>query len=70
VNGNSAKPSRKVRAGDVVHALIAERKRIVQLVRPHTFFDVLQEVREEHPSLRARHHRVTPPQLLTPVHVE
>ncbi len=28
VNGNPAKPSTKVRAGDVVHALIAERERI------------------------------------------
>jgi ribosome-associated heat shock protein Hsp15 len=29
VNGNPAKPSTKIRAGDVVHALIAERERIV-----------------------------------------
>ena len=35
VNGNPAKPSTKVRAGDVVHALIAERERIVEVVRPH-----------------------------------
>src|SRR5689334_17132315 len=34
VNGNSAKPSTKVRAGDVVHALIAERERILEVVRP------------------------------------
>ena len=34
INGNSAKPSTKVRAGDVVHALIAERERIVEVVRP------------------------------------
>src|SRR5687767_10109031 len=34
VNGNPAKPSTKVRAGDVVHALIAERERIVEVVRP------------------------------------
>jgi ribosome-associated heat shock protein Hsp15 len=34
VNGISAKPSTKVRAGDVVHALIAERERIVEVVRP------------------------------------
>ena len=34
VNGNSAKASTKVRAGDVVHALIAERERIVEVVRP------------------------------------
>ena len=34
VNGNPAKPSSKVRAGDVVHALIAERERIVEVVRP------------------------------------
>ena len=33
VNGNPAKPSTKVRAGDVVHALIAERERIVEVVR-------------------------------------
>jgi ribosome-associated heat shock protein Hsp15 len=34
VNGNPAKPSTNVRAGDVVHALIAERERIVEVVRP------------------------------------
>jgi ribosome-associated heat shock protein Hsp15 len=34
LNGNPAKPSTKVRAGDVVHALIAERERIVEVVRP------------------------------------
>ena len=34
VNGNSAKPATKVRQGDVVHALIAERERIVEVVRP------------------------------------
>jgi len=34
VNGKSAKPSTKVRSGDVVHALIAERERIVEVVRP------------------------------------
>lgn len=34
VNGFSAKPSTKVRQGDVVHALIAERERIVEVVRP------------------------------------
>jgi ribosome-associated heat shock protein Hsp15 len=34
VNGHSAKPSTKVQAGDVVHALIAERERIVDVVRP------------------------------------
>jgi ribosome-associated heat shock protein Hsp15 len=34
VNGNSAKPSTKVKAGDVVHALIAERERILEVVRP------------------------------------
>jgi ribosome-associated heat shock protein Hsp15 len=34
VNGNSAKPSTKIRAGDVVHALIAERERIVEVVLP------------------------------------
>ena len=34
VNGNSAKPSTKVRAGDVVHALIAEREWILKVVRP------------------------------------
>ena len=34
VNGNSAKPSTKVRAGDVVHARIAERERIVEVVHP------------------------------------
>jgi ribosome-associated heat shock protein Hsp15 len=34
VNGHPAKPSTKVRAGDEVHALIAERERIVEVVRP------------------------------------
>ena len=34
VNGSSAKPSTKVRAGDVVHALIAERQRILEVVNP------------------------------------
>jgi ribosome-associated heat shock protein Hsp15 len=34
VNGNSAKPSTKVRAGDVVYALIAERERILEVVQP------------------------------------
>lgn len=34
VNGHPAKPSTKVRAGDVVHALIAERERIVEVVQP------------------------------------
>jgi ribosome-associated heat shock protein Hsp15 len=34
VNGNPAKPSTKVRAGDVVHAFIATRERIVDVVRP------------------------------------
>jgi ribosome-associated heat shock protein Hsp15 len=34
VNGNTAKPSTKVRTGDVVHALIASRERIVEVVRP------------------------------------
>jgi ribosome-associated heat shock protein Hsp15 len=34
LNGHSVKPSTKVRAGDVVHALIAERERIVEVVKP------------------------------------
>ncbi len=34
VNGNPAKPSTKVRPGDEVHALIAARERIVEVVRP------------------------------------
>ena len=34
VNGHPAKPSTKVRAGDTVHALIAERERILEVVRP------------------------------------
>jgi ribosome-associated heat shock protein Hsp15 len=34
VNGNPAKPSTKVHAGDVVSALIAERERIVEVVQP------------------------------------
>ena len=34
VNGSTAKPSTKVRAGDRVEALIADRKRIVEVIRP------------------------------------
>ena len=34
VNDNPAKPSTKVKAGDIVHALIATRERIVEVVRP------------------------------------
>ncbi len=34
VNGTSAKPSTKVRSGDRVEALIADRERIVEVVRP------------------------------------
>ncbi len=34
VNGSPAKPSTKVRAGDRVEALIADRMRIVEVVRP------------------------------------
>jgi ribosome-associated heat shock protein Hsp15 len=34
VNGYPAKPSTKIRTGDVVHALIAERERILEVVRP------------------------------------
>jgi ribosome-associated heat shock protein Hsp15 len=34
VNGSSAKPSTKVRSGDRVEALIADRERIVEVVRP------------------------------------
>jgi ribosome-associated heat shock protein Hsp15 len=34
VNGNPATPSTKVRAGDVVQALIGERERVVEVVRP------------------------------------
>jgi ribosome-associated heat shock protein Hsp15 len=34
VNGVTAKPSTKVKAGDVVHALIATRERIVEVVKP------------------------------------
>ncbi len=34
VNGHPAKPATKVRAGDVVHALIAERERILEVVQP------------------------------------
>lgn len=34
VNGSPAKPSTKVRAGDRVEALIADRKRIVEVTRP------------------------------------
>jgi ribosome-associated heat shock protein Hsp15 len=34
VNGVPAKPSAKVRAGDRVEALIADRERVVEVVRP------------------------------------
>jgi ribosome-associated heat shock protein Hsp15 len=34
VNGSPAKPSTKVRAGDRVEALIADRERVVEIVRP------------------------------------
>jgi ribosome-associated heat shock protein Hsp15 len=34
VNGNPAKPSTKVRAGDQVEALIAARQRVVEVVQP------------------------------------
>ena len=34
MNGSPAKPSTKVRAGDRVEALIADRERIVEVVRP------------------------------------
>ncbi len=34
VNGNPAKPSTKVRAGDVVEALIGDWQRIVEVVEP------------------------------------
>jgi len=34
VNGSSAKPSTKVRAGDRVEAFIADRERIVEVIRP------------------------------------
>jgi ribosome-associated heat shock protein Hsp15 len=34
VNGSSAKPSTKVRAGDRVEAFIGDRERIVEVVRP------------------------------------
>jgi ribosome-associated heat shock protein Hsp15 len=34
VNGHTAKPSTKVKAGDEIHALIATRQRIVEVVKP------------------------------------
>ena len=34
VNGSPAKPSTRVRAGDRVEALIADRERVVEVVRP------------------------------------
>jgi ribosome-associated heat shock protein Hsp15 len=34
VNGSPAKPSTKIRAGDRVEALIADRERIVEVLRP------------------------------------
>ena len=34
MHGSAAKPSTKVRAGDRVEALIADRRRVVEVVRP------------------------------------
>ena len=34
VNGSPAKPSTKVRAGDRVEALVADRERIVEVIQP------------------------------------
>ena len=34
INGSAAKPSTKVRPGDRVEALIADRERVVEVVRP------------------------------------
>ena len=34
VNGSPAKPSTKVRAGDRVRAFVAERERVIEVVRP------------------------------------
>ena len=34
VNGSPAKPSTRVRAGDRVEALIADRQRVIEVVRP------------------------------------
>ncbi len=34
VNGSTAKPSTKVRSGDRVEAFIADRRRVVEVVRP------------------------------------
>jgi len=34
VNGSPAKPSTRVRAGDRVEALIADRKRVLEVIRP------------------------------------
>jgi ribosome-associated heat shock protein Hsp15 len=34
VNGHSAKPSTKVKPGDEIHALIAARERVVEVVKP------------------------------------
>jgi ribosome-associated heat shock protein Hsp15 len=34
VNGSPAKPSTKVRAGDRVEAVIADRERVIEVVRP------------------------------------
>jgi ribosome-associated heat shock protein Hsp15 len=34
VNGSPARPSTKVRAGDRVEALIADRERVIEVVRP------------------------------------
>ncbi|HSW41141.1 MAG TPA: RNA-binding S4 domain-containing protein [Patescibacteria group bacterium] len=34
VNGGTAKPSTKIRAGDRVEALVADRRRVVEVMRP------------------------------------
>ncbi|HEY4753824.1 MAG TPA: S4 domain-containing protein, partial [Candidatus Limnocylindrales bacterium] len=34
VNGSPAKPSTRVRAGDRIEALIADRERVLEVVRP------------------------------------
>jgi ribosomal 50S subunit-recycling heat shock protein len=60
VNGNPAKPSAKVHAGDVVHALIAERERIGRLpdrlrLAPAPAADALQSSSWHHHTSHREH---------------
>jgi ribosome-associated heat shock protein Hsp15 len=60
VNGAPAKPSTKVRAGDRVEARIADRDRVVEVVRPI-------EARVGAPVAATCYHDHTPPPVVTEV---